>query len=122
MSSGLTNEKGQGASHATQSSVPGTVQDKAPKSVEDKLPDSVHDTDSNKHTGMPSIPKCQRHSSNPIVSNTHLGKVSHATGDSKVPKALQEGLPEKIEKIVPNSIHDTTGAKFSDGSVDAPKK
>jgi hypothetical protein len=59
MSSGLTNEKGQGASHATQSSVPGTVQDKAPKSVEDKLPDSVHDTDSNKHTGMPSIPKCQ---------------------------------------------------------------
>jgi len=28
MSSGLTNEKGQGASHATQSSVPGTIQDK----------------------------------------------------------------------------------------------
>jgi hypothetical protein len=28
MSSGLTNEKGQGASHATQSSVPATVQDK----------------------------------------------------------------------------------------------
>jgi hypothetical protein len=52
MSSGLTNEKGQGASHATQSSVPGTVQDKAPKSVEDQLPDSVHDTGSNKHTGM----------------------------------------------------------------------
>lgn len=28
MSSGLTNEKGQGASHATESSVPGKVQDK----------------------------------------------------------------------------------------------
>jgi hypothetical protein len=53
MSSGLTNEKGQGASHATQSSVPGAVQDKAPKSVEDQLPDSVHDTGSNKHTGKP---------------------------------------------------------------------
>jgi len=51
MSSGLTNEKGQGASHATQSSVPGKVQDKAPKSVEDKLPDAVHDTGSNPHTG-----------------------------------------------------------------------
>lgn len=74
---GLTNEKGQGASHATSSSVPGTVQDKAPKSVEDKLPDSVHDTGANPKTG----------------------KVSHATGDSKVPKALQEGLPEKVEKI-----------------------
>jgi hypothetical protein len=120
MSSGLTNEKGQGASHATQSSVPGTVQDKAPKSVEDQLPDSVHDTGSNKHTGMPSTKASN--SPNPIVSNTLLGKVSHATGDSKVPKALQEGLPEKIEKMVPNSIHDTTGAKFSDGSVDAPKK
>jgi hypothetical protein len=113
MSSGLTNEKGQGASHATQSSVPGTVQDKvrnsttkipinlstnnhqAPKSVEDKLPDAVHDTGSNPKTG----------------------KVSHATGDSKVPKALQEGLPEKVEKIVPNAIHDTKGATFSDGSV-----
>jgi hypothetical protein len=119
MSSGLTNEKGQGASHATQSSVPGAVQDKAPKSVEDQLPDSVHDTGSNKHTGNQSR---SHYSSNSIVPNTFLGKVSHATGDSKVPKALQEGLPEKIEKIVPNSIHDTTGAKFSDGSVDAPKK
>jgi hypothetical protein len=34
---GLTNEKGQGASHATSSSVPGAVQDKAPKSVEHKV-------------------------------------------------------------------------------------
>jgi hypothetical protein len=33
MSSGLTNEKGQGASHATQSSVPGTVQDKVRNST-----------------------------------------------------------------------------------------
>lgn len=36
--------------------------------------------------------------------------MSHATGESKVPKVLQEGLPQKVEKIVPNSIHDTRGA------------
>ena len=53
-----------------------------PSSVEHQLPDSVHDTGSNKETG----------------------KVSHATGDSKVPKALQEGLPASVEKIVPNSV------------------
>jgi hypothetical protein len=81
---GLTNEKGQGASHATSSSVPGAVQDKAPKSVEHKvnitpqpldqdcsntiqLPDSVHDTGSNSETG----------------------KVSHATGKSIVPQVCQ---------------------------------
>ena len=52
------------------------------------MPDSAHDTNSNKDTG----------------------KVSHATGDSKVPKVLQEGLPAKVEKIVPNAIHDTRGA------------
>ena len=34
---GPTNEKGQGASHATDSSVPGKVQEKAPKSVEVRL-------------------------------------------------------------------------------------
>ncbi|GAB7328052.1 hypothetical protein MBLNU13_g00096t1 [Cladosporium sp. NU13] len=62
---GSTNEHGQGASHATQSSVPGKVQEKAPASVE----------------------------------------------------AIQEGVPEKLEKILPNKIHDTAGAKFSDGSV-----
>jgi len=27
------------------------------------------------------------------------------------------GLPEKVEKIVPNKLHDTSGAKFSDGSI-----
>ena len=38
MSSGLTNEKGQGASHATQSSVPGTVQDKVRNTTTIQLP------------------------------------------------------------------------------------
>lgn len=68
---------------------------KVPSSVEHQVPDALHDTGSNKETG----------------------KVSHATGDSKVPKTLQEGLPEKVEKAVPNALHDTSGAKFSDGSV-----
>lgn len=63
--------------------------------MEEKIPDAAHNTGSNDKTG----------------------KVSHATGDSKVPQTLQEGLPEKIEKIVPNAIHDTKGATFSDGSV-----
>lgn len=90
-----TNEHGQGASHATDSALPQSVQEKVPKHVEEKVPDAAHDTGSNAQTG----------------------KVSHATGDSKVPQALQEGLPEKVEKAVPNAIHDTSGAKFSDGSV-----
>jgi hypothetical protein len=59
-----------------------------PSSIEHQVPDSAHDTNSNKDTG----------------------KVSHATGDSKVPKVLQEGLPAKVEKAVPNAIHDTRGA------------
>jgi hypothetical protein len=63
--------------------------------TEKKIPDSLHDTGDNKNTG----------------------KVSHATGDSKVPQFLQEGLPEKVEKAVPNAIHDTKGAKFSDGTT-----
>ncbi|KAK0306223.1 hypothetical protein LTR82_016438 [Friedmanniomyces endolithicus] len=110
------NESGQGVSHATGGSqVPTKAQEAVPSSVEHQLPDSLHDTGSNKETG----------------------KVSHATGDSKVPKVLQEGLPASVEKIVPNSvsvaidglrittvvadvvsqIHDTSGAKFPDGSV-----
>lgn len=108
-----TNEHGQGASHAADSQLPGKVQEKVFDShcslhppipltpiqvsadTEHKVPDALHDTGSNPQTG----------------------KVSHATGDSKVPQTLQEGLPEKVEKIVPNKIHDTSGAKFSDGSV-----
>lgn len=57
---------------------------------------------------------------NPGQSGTtqnEQGKVSHATGDSKVPQKVQEGLPEKVEKAVPNAVHDTSGTKFSDGSV-----
>ena len=81
----MQNDKGQGVSHATDSSVPQKIQEQAPSKLEHELPDSVHNTGSNKETG----------------------KVSHATGDSKVPKALQEALPESVEKAVPNAIHDT---------------
>lgn len=82
------NSKGQGVSHAGNSSVPESIQRKAPAGLEDQLPDSVHDTGSNSKTG----------------------KISHATGDSKVPLSVQEALPASIEKIVPNAIHDTRGA------------
>ena len=60
------NSKGQGVSHATDSSVPSSIQEKVPQSVEDELPDSVHNTGSNDKTG----------------------KVRHATGPkgSKVPQ------------------------------------
>ena len=39
---------------------------------------------------------------------TNQGSVSHATGNSKVPKGLQEAVPEKLEKALPDSIHDTS--------------
>lgn len=48
------NSKGQGISHATDSSVPDTVQRKVPQSFEDELPDSVHNTGSNDKTGKDS--------------------------------------------------------------------
>ena len=66
-----------------------TPKQQVPKGVEEQIPDSLHDTGSNEKTG----------------------KVSHATGDSKVPQAMQEAVPEKLEKILPNAIHDTSGAK-----------
>ncbi|KAI4735075.1 hypothetical protein E4T50_14395 [Aureobasidium sp. EXF-12298] len=81
----MQNEHGQGVSHATNSSVPGKIQEKAPAKLEHELPDSVHDTGSNHQTG----------------------KVSHATGPSKVPHAIQEAAPKKLEEILPEKIHPT---------------
>ncbi|CAF9941382.1 MAG: hypothetical protein ALECFALPRED_009091 [Alectoria fallacina] len=49
---------------------------------------------------------------------------SHAVGDSIVPQILQEKLPQKVEEIVPNAIHDTgaTGAKsHATGDSAVPK-
>lgn len=101
----MQNERGQGVSHATDSQVPGKIQEKvhlfpsdplldhihsntilqAPAKLEHELPDSVHDTGSNAQTG----------------------KVSHATGPSKVPQAVQEAAPKKLEEILPEKIHPT---------------
>jgi len=100
----MQNERGQGVSHATDSQVPGKIQEKvhppshlpplpfraditpqAPAKLEHELPDSVHDTGSNHQTG----------------------KVSHATGPSKVPQAIQEAAPKKLEEILPEKIHPT---------------
>lgn len=41
--------------------------------------------------------------------NSEIGRVGHVTGDSEVPRALQEVLPEKVERAVPNTIHDNSG-------------
>jgi hypothetical protein len=100
----MQNERGQGVSHATDSQVPGKIQEKvntccniltwrhhvnisiqAPAKLEHELPDAVHDTGSNKQTG----------------------KVSHATGHSKVPQAIQEAAPQKLEEMLPEKIHPT---------------
>ncbi|KAI4854552.1 hypothetical protein E4T44_00097 [Aureobasidium sp. EXF-8845] len=81
----MQNERGQGVSHATDSQVPGKIQEKAPAKLEHELPDAVHNTGSNKETG----------------------KVSHATGPSKVPQAIQEAAPKKLEEILPEKIHPT---------------
>jgi len=40
-------------------------------------------------------------------SNHQTGKVSHATGPSKVPQAIQEAAPKKLEEILPEKIHPT---------------
>jgi len=85
----MQNDKGQGVSHATDSQLPGKVQEKVPAGLEKQVPDALHDTGSNKETG----------------------KVSHAIGESKVPQAIQEGLPEKVERMVPEAIHPTGDGK-----------
>lgn len=104
----MQNEKGQGVSHATgSSSVPQKVQEKV------KIP-PLHLSPSPELT-LPGpfkprtrTPRLRPHDTN---SNKDTGKVSHATGDSIVPQALQEALPEKVEKAVPNAIHDTGDKK-----------
>ncbi len=79
----MTNDLGQGASHATgDSKVPESVQNVAPRGLEENLPNQVHDTGSS-------------------------GSKSHATGDSLVPQAVQEAVPESVEKALPEAIHPT---------------
>lgn len=46
-----------------------------------------------------------------------LGGVSHATGDSKVPRAVQEAAPRGLEEALPNRIHDTSaGGRDTQGT------
>lgn len=35
--------------------------------------------------------------------------MSHATGESKLPKKMQEMAPEGVERAMPDSLHDTSG-------------
>lgn len=46
-------------------------------------------------------------SSTTDTSNLGTNK-SHATGDSVVPGKIQEKVPEKLEKVLPNALHDTS--------------
>ncbi|VDC03820.1 unnamed protein product [Peniophora sp. CBMAI 1063] len=47
---------------------------------------------------------------NPAPGEDAAGKGrSHATGKSIVPETLQQKLPEKVERAVPNALHDTSG-------------
>ncbi|MCJ1404723.1 hypothetical protein MMC11_007949 [Xylographa trunciseda] len=57
--------------------------------MEKQIPDALHDTGSNAETG----------------------KVGHATGASELPQAVQEGLPEKVERVLPEAIHPTGGGR-----------
>ncbi|KZV65480.1 hypothetical protein PENSPDRAFT_689811 [Peniophora sp. CONT] len=46
---------------------------------------------------------------NPAPGEDAAGKGrSHATGKSIVPEKLQQKLPEKIERAVPDALHDTS--------------
>ena len=39
---------------------------------------------------------------------------SHATGSSVVPQKAQEKLPEGVESVVPNALHDTGDSRISE--------
>ncbi|KAH7123714.1 hypothetical protein B0J11DRAFT_435512 [Dendryphion nanum] len=83
------NQQGQGTSHASESKVPGKVQEQAPKGLEESLPNSVHDTGES-------------------------GRKTHAKDDGEasiVPKGIQKVVPESVERALPDSIHDTGDSK-----------
>lgn len=103
--SGQANESGQGVSHASSSILPESIQKAVPKSVEEAVPNAIHDT------GI-SISFSMLHESNADNSPSgaaNKGKDSHATDPeaSKVPHAIQQGAPEKLERNLPESIHPT---------------
>ena len=60
-----------------------------PQQVEEKVPNSIHDTGSGAGT-------------------TDNAGVSHATGDSVVPKAAQEAVPKQVEGALPDKVHPTS--------------
>ncbi|KAL3473443.1 hypothetical protein BJX99DRAFT_233729 [Aspergillus californicus] len=41
------------------------------------------------------------------MQNTRGQGISHATGDSKVPKGVQDRAPQGLEESLPNKVHDT---------------
>merc|ERR1712217_244782 len=49
------------------------------------------------------------HSGEVVKENKYGQGVSHATGDSIVPEAIQKLAPEALERALPDAIHDTSG-------------
>lgn len=49
----------------------------------------------------------QVHNTNP-AENAH---VSHSTGHSIVPEAIQKAVPEGLERALPDAIHDTNSER-----------
>lgn len=54
---------------------------------------------------MQSADADQVHNTDPS-KNAH---VSHSTGHSIVPEAIQKAVPEGLERALPDAIHDTSG-------------
>ena len=53
-----------------------------------QVPNAIHDTGS-------------------LSETTGNAGVSHATGDSVVPKAAQEAVPKQVESVLPEKVHPT---------------
>lgn len=106
----MQNEQSQGVSHAVgDSKVPEKVQQKVPQSLEEDLPNKV----------KPPLPLRSSSSSTKIkitidtqVHDTGkgTGRQTHALDGgaaSKVPLPIQKAVPEKLERALPDSIHNT---------------
>ena len=103
----MQNEHGQGVSHATgDSKVPGSVQQKAPQGLEESLPNKVSSYSILR--GKVIHGRCWYAQVHDTGSGT--GRQTHAKdgGDASiVPKGIQKAVPEKLERVLPDSIHDT---------------
>ena len=95
-----------GVSHATgDSKVPMKAQEILPEIVERGVPNKLHDTSPK---GPDVITPASIAEQRKLDGNFNKVGVSHATGDSKVPKKVQELVPGGLEKVLPKKLHDTS--------------